>query len=63
MRWGDQFLKFAVTIGDMQGRDKLRLESVQAATCGTENARESEEYFGGFFYGSAWGRFCNGSAA
>jgi hypothetical protein len=33
----------------MQGRNKLRLESVQAATCGTENARESEDYFGRFF--------------
>jgi hypothetical protein len=29
----------------MQGRDRLRLKSVPAATCGTENARESEDYF------------------
>jgi hypothetical protein len=60
---GEQFLKFAVTIGAMQGRDKLRLESVQAATCGAENARDSEDYFGRFFYGSAGSSFCNGSAA
>jgi hypothetical protein len=32
----------------MLNRDELRLESVlQAATCGRENARESEEHFGG----------------
>lgn len=47
----------------MQGRDKLRLESVQAATCGTENAREREDYFGRFFYGGAGSGFCNGFAA
>ena len=47
----------------MQGRDKLRLESVQAATCGAENARESEDYFGRFFYGGAGSSFCNRSTA
>ena len=34
----------------MQGRDELRLESVlQAATCGMEKTRESEDRFGRFF--------------
>lgn len=51
---GEQFLKFAVTLWHVQGRDELRLESVlQAATCGAENARESEDYFGRVFDGNA----------
>ena len=46
-----QFLEYAGTLGNMQGRDKLRLESVQAAPCGAENAREGEDYFGRFLDG------------
>jgi len=63
-RWGEQFLKTRCNNRGMQDRDDVRLESVlQAATCGTENTRESEDYFGRVFYGGAGSGLCNGPTA